>query len=98
METPEMQTEMPDSSKNWMAIASLVIGVIGLCAWIIPLIGCPTTIIGLVLGVLGLKSDQRTLAIVGIVLCSLTLLATIVNGVFGAYLGATGQMDFLNNI
>lgn len=98
MQTPGMQTEVPDSSKNWMGIVSLVIGVVGLCAWIIPLIGCPATIIGIVLGVLGLKSEQRTLSIVGIVLCSLMLLVSIGNAAFGAYLGATGQMDFLNNI
>ncbi len=88
--TPPVAVAPQDSSKGW-AIASLVVGIINLCAWFIPLCGGPLSIVGIVLGVLGMKSTtQRTLAIVGIVLSGLGLLASIVNAVLGAYLGTQG--------
>ncbi|MDF2540675.1 MAG: hypothetical protein K0S47_393 [Herbinix sp.] len=75
-----------------LAIASLVLGIIGLLAWCIPLFGLPITIVGLVLGILGLKSIYKGMAIAGIVLSSLGLLFSLVNSAIGAYLGATGQL------
>jgi hypothetical protein len=69
-----------------MAIASLVLGVINLCAWFIPLCGVPLSIIGLVLGFLGMKDpSQKTLAIIGMVLSGIGLLLACGNGVLGAY-------------
>jgi len=87
-------TPAPASGGNEriMAIASLVLGVINLCAWFIPLCGAPLAIIGIVLGYLGMKDpSQKTLAIIGIVLSVLGLIATCINGAVGAYLGSTGQ-------
>ncbi|MBL8062991.1 MAG: DUF4190 domain-containing protein [Anaerolineales bacterium] len=75
-----------------MAIASLVLGVINLCAWFLPICGVPLSIAGLVLGFLGMKDpSQKTLAIVGMVLSGLGLLAACINAAIGVYLGATGQ-------
>ena len=75
-----------------MAIASLVLGVINLCAWFLPICGIPLSLVGLVLGFLGMKDQsQKTLAIIGIVLCGLGLLAGCVNAAYGAYLGFSGQ-------
>lgn len=76
-----------------LAIASLVIGVLNLCAWIIPLCGCPLSVIGIVLGAVSVNSSQRTLAIVGIVLCGLGLLATLGNAVLGAGLSIFQQLQ-----
>ena len=76
-----------------LAIASLVIGVLNLCAWIIPLCGCPLSIIGIVLGAVSLNSSQRTLAIIGLVLCGLGLVATLGNAVLGAGLNLLGQLQ-----
>jgi hypothetical protein len=74
------------------AIGSLVLGVINLCAWFIPLCGAPLSIVGIVLGYLGMKDpSQKTFAIVGLVLCVIGLLASCVNGAVGAYMGYTGQ-------
>lgn len=83
-------------SKNGKATTGLVLGIIGLIAWLIPLIGAPITIIGLIFSIIGLKSLKRGVAIAGIVLCSIGLLATIVNASIGAYMGATGQHPFVN--
>lgn len=71
-------------------------GIIGLIAWFIPIIGAPITIIGLIFGIKGLKSLKRGVAIAGIVLSTIGLLATIVNASIGAYQGVTGQHYFVN--
>ena len=78
--------------KKGMSIASMILGIIGLIAWCIPLFGFPVTIVGLVLGILGLKRGGKGMAIAGIVMCSITLLFTLANSIYGAYLGATGQI------
>ena len=87
-----------DSTKNGKATTGLVLGIIGLIAWFIPLIGAPITIIGLVFSIKGLKSLKRGVAITGIVLSSIGLFATIVNASIGAYQGATGQNPIVNKI
>ena len=76
------------------AIASLVLGIVGLFAWLIPLIGFPVTIVGLIMGVLSMKSENRGMAIAGLVLNIIFLVVTIVNSAIGAYMGSTGQMGF----
>jgi len=74
------------------AVASMVLGIIGLIAWFIPLFGMPITIVGLVLGIKGKNSSKKGMAIAGIVMCIIGLVATLINGSIGAYLGATGQL------
>lgn len=75
-----------------MAIASLVIGVINLCAWFFPICGVPLGIAGIVLGFLGMKDPaQKTFAIIGIVLSALGLVAACVNGALGAYMQLSGN-------
>ncbi len=70
-------------SKKGLAIASLIVGILNLCGWLLPICGLPLGIVAIVLGVLGMKSSQRTLAIIGIVLGGLTILLAIVNMVAG---------------
>ena len=79
------------------AIIAFVLGIVSLLAWCIPICGAPVTIAGIVLGIRGLQSSSmRVMAIVGIVLSSLGLIATVVNAAVGAYLGATGQHPLFN--
>ena len=78
------------------AIASLVLGVLGLLGWCIPLFGLPMTITGLILGINDMKSRNRGMAIAGVVLCSLGLALSLVNAGIGAYLGATGRNPVVN--
>ncbi len=78
---------MTDETRNYMAYGSLGLGVLNLCAWFLPIVGCPLSLVGIVLGIIGIKSPQRTLAIIGIALCSLGLLASLVNGAWGAWIG-----------
>jgi len=90
--------DVGDATKNGKATTGLVLGIVGLIAWFIPLVGAPITIIGLIFGIKGLKSLKRGMAIAGIVLCSIGLLASIVNASIGAYMGATGQHSIVNKI
>lgn len=89
---PVQETPVKPSGGNEkvMAIASLVIGVINLCAWFLPICGIPLALIGIVLGVLGMKDqNQKMLAIIGIGLCAFTLLLGCGNAAYGAYIGYT---------
>lgn len=77
---------------EYLAIASLGIGVINVCAWLLPVCGLPLGALGVFLGILARNSSRRTLALVGIGLCSLGLVLGLGNALYGAYLGATGQL------
>lgn len=87
-----------DSDRNWMTYASLGLGAFSLCAWLLPICGCPMSLAAGILGYLGLESDQRTLSYVGIGLGALGLLLTIGNAAVGAYLGFTGQNNLVNTL
>ena len=91
MQTPTAGPSQPPLGSG-KAIASFVLGIIGLLAWCIPLVGLPVTIVGLVLGIKALPSQTRGLAIAGIVLCIVGLVGSIANAAVGAYMGATGQL------
>ena len=65
------------------SIASLVLGLIGVLAWIIPLIGYPVTIIGFILGIVGYNKDKSGTAIAGIILSVLFFIATIISSILG---------------
>lgn len=69
-----------------MATAALVLGIIGLIAWLLPIIGYPVTIVGLILGIKSVKSEKRGMAIAGIVMSSIGLVLSIVNSVLGVIL------------
>lgn len=90
--TPMQAPASGSGNERMMAIASLVLGVINLCAWFLPICGIPLSLVGLVLGFLGMKDQsQKTLAIIGMVLCGLGLLAGCINAALGAYMSMTGN-------
>ena len=65
----------PRGGPNGPAIASLVLGICSLPAvCCCGLLGVPVSVIGLILGIIGLKSESKGLAIAGIVLCSVGLI------------------------
>ncbi|HXF85514.1 MAG TPA: DUF4190 domain-containing protein [Anaerolineales bacterium] len=89
----QMNAPVPPSAGNsnaqTMAIASLVIGVINLCAWLLPICGFPLGIVGLVLGYFGMKDPSRkNLAIGGMALSGIGILLACVNAIAGAVLNA----------
>lgn len=66
----------PKKDRAGFAIASLVVGILSLCpGFYIICCGWPLALAAIVLGILGIKSSRRTLAIVGIVLAAAAILA-----------------------
>ena len=66
----QLTLQKQTSGKN---IAALVLGLIGIFAWLIPIIGLPIGIVGLVMGIMGMKRCGKGMAIAGIVLSVLCL-------------------------
>jgi len=81
-----------------MEIAALVLGIVGLGAWVIPLLGFPVTIVGLVLGVRGQKRKRKGIALAGMILSIIGLVLTTANAAIGAYQGATGTHPLINRL
>jgi hypothetical protein len=74
--TETSSTARPVSSNDRVfSIASLVIGIVNLCAWSLPICGIPLGIVGLVVGYFGMKDiSQKNVAIAGMVLSGIGLL------------------------
>ncbi len=73
-----------DATKDNLAIASTVVGVLSLCLAIIPLCGFPLSLTAIGLGAFSLKApNRRTLAIVGLVLGGIAILISLCSGIFG---------------
>jgi Mn2+/Fe2+ NRAMP family transporter len=69
----------PEERRNkFMALASTLFGIFSLCAGLIPACGGAASIVGILLGVFGMKSENRKIAILGIVLSGLGLIISIV--------------------
>lgn len=81
------------SDRKGLATASLVLGIVGIVAMFINIsigsssvhfisslgiISIPALIIGLILGVFGIKSSKKKFAIAGIVLCVVGLILVVV--------------------
>jgi len=79
--------------KAWMAITSLVIGIIGL---FLGAIGIVTGTGGLILGIMGLKSDKRGMSIAGIILNSLAIFLGIIFGLLSLALATMSSSIFGN--
>lgn len=90
---------LDENTRGNLAIASLVVGIFNLCAWLIPFCGCPLSLVGIGLGAASVQSNKRNLAIIGIVLSALALLLALCNAIIGVYLGANPQIleDLLRN-
>jgi len=61
---------------------SLVLGIVGSLGWIIPIIGLPITIVGIVFGAINMKSHKsKGVAIAGFVVNLVFLVASITKGI-----------------
>lgn len=89
----EMNNGLPEEKKG-MSIASLVLGIVGLAAWCLPLLGYPVSIVGIILGAVGMKKGGKGMAIAGIILCALCLIATLINSILGVAMMATALSDY----
>ncbi len=88
MYQPQMQ--QPNPAAHNAAVTSFVLGIAGLIGWMLPIVGFPISIIGLVYGVSALKKGEKSKAIAGIVLSSISLALTAGNSAVGFYMGYHG--------
>jgi len=75
---PPSGTPATTGGGKGLAIASLVLGILSLCASVAWWCGGPISIVGLVLGALGLKTSGKGMAIAGMVLSVIGLLLVVI--------------------
>jgi uncharacterized membrane protein len=68
----------PVSNNKGLAIASLILGILSLCASVGWFCGGPLSVVGLILGFLGRKSTGKGLATAGIILSAVGLVLTVI--------------------
>ena len=86
--SPMMQPE-----KKGQSIASLVLGICSFIAWLMPLFGYPVSIVGIVMGAMGMKKGGKKMAIAGIICSSIGLLITLINSIAGVIM-MMGMMNY----
>lgn len=80
------------SKHNSKATAALVLGIISMIAWLIPLAGFPVSIVGIIMGCFGVKSEKKTIATVGLILSIIGLVICLINSVLGAIIACSAVM------
>ena len=62
-----------------MGIAALTLGIVSMVTWLLPPLGIPLSVIGLILGIVAFFASklQKGRAIAGIVLCTVSLILSI---------------------
>lgn len=79
---PAQSVPVHQGDRRGLAVASLVLGIVSLCLIWVPfvnflgMIGC---VVGLVLGILALKSSGKGLAIAGVILSALSLVIVVLS-------------------
>lgn len=79
-----MEEERVEQRGKGAATASMVLGIVGLVAWLLPLVGFPVNIVGLVLGLIQGKHKTFNTAKAGVIMSIIGLVLTVINSVAGA--------------
>jgi hypothetical protein len=77
------------------ATLGLVLGIISMVAWLLPILGLPLSVWGLIAAIRAARAGGGAKATAGIVLNSLALALALLNAIIGAYLAATGQHPWM---
>ncbi len=76
---PDYTSLDPEERTNkLLAIFSAALGILSFCAGLIPIAGMIIGAIGIGMGIKGMKSEHRKIAVMGIIISSLGLLTSIV--------------------
>lgn len=70
-----------ERTNKFLALFSIALGLISLCAALLPICGGVTSLTAIGLGVFGLRSGRRKMAIFGIGIAALGLVLSVVYGV-----------------
>lgn len=76
------------NSKDTLSLIGMILGFCSILAWLIPLLGYPCTIVGIILSACGMNSNKKNFAITGLVLCIVFLVITLINSLIGAVIVA----------
>lgn len=84
-----MEEQEWTGSDGW-AVCSLTCGMVSLVGWILPICGGPTSLVGLVVGIQGLRGRMPGVAVAGLLLSGLGMALAMANATLGAlmFLGA----------
>ena len=96
MDTFNKQPGGAAADNKEMALNACKIGILMLLGWVIPLIGIPLWIIGLVCGIISYTSSRPDLAKAGIFLNGLGLGLTAINMLINFYLFVSGEINPLD--
>lgn len=80
---PDYSSLDPEERLNkLLALASFLLGAGSLCSGLIPILGIVISCLGIVAGILGKRSENRKIAMIGITISSLGLLIALVYALF----------------
>jgi hypothetical protein len=80
---PNYQNLDPDERTNkTLAIISIVLGIISICAGLLPPVGIIAGAISLFAGIRGRRSDSRRLGTIGIIIAAFAITLSIVYWIF----------------
>jgi hypothetical protein len=82
METDPASLDPELRNARFFAIASPALGLISLCAAVIPVCGGVTSLLGIILGMISLKTEHSRSAIAGVAISVLGMLITITYTLF----------------
>lgn len=72
-----------ESYANGKAIASFIIGLIGMISWLIPIFSYASCIPGLIIGIQSKKESKSWQSTTGIILCIISLCLALANSILG---------------
>lgn len=75
------------------AVTSLVLGVVGMLAWLLQIVGLPVAIAGLVFGIRSINSEEKGMAIAGLTLSIIGIVLSIINASIGAFMGGLASCE-----
>lgn len=79
---PDYGSLDPEEKTNrYLALGSVALGILSLCGALVPFCGIAGSLAGIGLGLWGMRSDSRKMALVGIAICIISLLTSITYGV-----------------
>lgn len=70
-------------NRDSYALVGMILGLCSIIAWIIPLIGYPCTIIGIIFSACAMGSNKKGMAITGLILSIIFLIVTLINSFIG---------------
>lgn len=77
MEPDYSRLDPDERYRHYMALASISLGIISLCAALIPICGVTASLAGIGLGLLSRKSESRKMAMIGILLSILGIMIAV---------------------